>query len=87
MRLRLGIRFKEAVAVSLVALTLVAVTTAVHLAQLTRVIVEEAGRQVDITNIKAQQLELKAQLDSQKAMIDQLTEDRKRLLINSSPAL
>ena len=45
MRLRLGIRFKEAVAVSLVALTLVAVTTAVHLAQLTRVVVEEAGRQ------------------------------------------
>ncbi len=48
MRLRLGIRFKEAVAVSLVALTLVAVTTAVHLAQLTRVIVEEAGRQVQL---------------------------------------
>jgi len=48
MKLRLGIRVKEAVAVSLVALTLVAVTTAVHLAQLTRVIVEEAGRQVDL---------------------------------------
>ena len=48
MRLRLGIRFKEAVAVSLVALTLVAATTAVHLAQLTRVIVEEAGRQVQL---------------------------------------
>ncbi len=48
MRLRLGIRFKEAVAVSLVALTLVAVTTAVHLAQLTRVVVEEAGRQVQL---------------------------------------
>ena len=37
MTIGLGIRFKEAVAVSLVALTLVAVTTAVHLAQLTRV--------------------------------------------------
>ena len=48
MRLRLGIRLKEAVAVSLVALTLVAVTTAVHLAQLSRVIVEEAGRQVQL---------------------------------------
>jgi signal transduction histidine kinase len=48
MRLRLGIRFKEAVAVSLVALTLVAVTTAVHLAQLTRVVVEEAGRQIQL---------------------------------------
>jgi len=48
MRLRLGIRLKEAVAVSLVALTLVAVTTAVHLAQLTRVVVEEAGRQVQL---------------------------------------
>jgi signal transduction histidine kinase len=48
MRLRLGIRFKEAVAVSLVALTLVAVTTAVHLAQLTRVVVEEAERQVQL---------------------------------------
>ena len=45
MRLRLGIRLKEAVAVSLVALVLVAVTTAVHVAQLTRVVVEEAGRQ------------------------------------------
>lgn len=45
MRLRLGLRFKEAVAVSLVALALVGVTTAVHLAQLTRVVVEEAGRQ------------------------------------------
>jgi len=44
----LGIRFKEAVAVSLVALTLVAVTTAVHLAQLTRVVVEEAGRQAQL---------------------------------------
>jgi len=44
-RLRLGIRFTEAVAISLVALALVAVTTAVHLAQLTRVVVEEAGRQ------------------------------------------
>jgi signal transduction histidine kinase len=43
-----GIRFKEAVAVSLVALTLVAVTTAVHLAQLTRVVVEEAGRQAQL---------------------------------------
>lgn len=48
MRFRLGIRFKEAVALSLVALTLVAATTAVHLAQLTRVIVEEAGRQVQL---------------------------------------
>ena len=48
MKFGLGIRFKEAVAVSLVALTLVAVTTAVHLAQLTRVIVEEAGRQVQL---------------------------------------
>jgi len=44
----LGIRFKEAVAVSLVALTLVAATTAVHLAQLTRVVVEEAGRQAQL---------------------------------------
>src|SRR5262249_61733681 len=42
--LGIGIRFKVAVAVSLVALTLVAVTTAVHLAQLSRVVVEEAGR-------------------------------------------
>ena len=45
-----------------------------------------AALQADLTNIKAQQLDLKAQLDSQKALIDQLTEDRKRLLINSSPA-
>ena len=48
MKLGIGIRFKEAVAVSLVALTLVAVTTAVHLAQLTRVVVEEAGRQAQL---------------------------------------
>ena len=48
MKFGLGIRFKEAVAVSLVALTLVAVTTAVHLAQLTRVVVEEAGRQAQL---------------------------------------
>ena len=48
MKLGFGIRFKEAVAVSLVALTLVAVTTAVHLAQLTRVVVEEAGRQAQL---------------------------------------
>ena len=48
MTIGLGIRFKEAVAVSLVALTLVAVTTAVHLAQLTRVVVEEAGRQAQL---------------------------------------
>ena len=48
MKIGFGIRFKEAVAVSLVALTLVAVTTAVHLAQLTRVVVEEAGRQAQL---------------------------------------
>jgi signal transduction histidine kinase len=47
-RLTLGIRVKEAVAVSLVAMTLVAVTTAVHLGQLTRVVVEEAGRQATL---------------------------------------
>ncbi len=47
-RLHLGIGVKEAVAVSLVALLLVAVTTAVHLAQLTRVVVEEAGRQAEL---------------------------------------
>jgi len=48
MRLRLGISFKEAFAVSLVALALVGVTTAVHLVQLTRVVVEEAGRQAEL---------------------------------------
>ena len=48
MKIGLGIRFKEAVAVSLVSLTLVGVTTAVHLAQLTRVVVEEAGRQAQL---------------------------------------
>ena len=47
-RLHLGIGVKEAVAVSLVALLLVAVTTAVHLAHLTRVVVEEAGRQAEL---------------------------------------
>jgi signal transduction histidine kinase len=47
-RLSLGIRLKEAVAVSLVAVALVAVTTGVHLAQLTRVVVEEAGRQAEL---------------------------------------
>ena len=48
MKIGLGIRFKEAVAVSLVSLTLVGVTTAVHLSQLTRVVVEEAGRQAQL---------------------------------------
>lgn len=48
MKIGFGIRFKEAVAVSLVTLTLVGVTTAVHLAQLTRVVVEEAGRQAQL---------------------------------------
>jgi signal transduction histidine kinase len=47
-RFHLGIRVKEAVAVSLVALALVGVTTAVHMAQLTRVVVEEAGRQATL---------------------------------------
>jgi signal transduction histidine kinase len=47
-KIGLGIGVKEAIAVSLVALTLVAVTTAVHLAQLTRVVVEEAGRQAQL---------------------------------------
>jgi signal transduction histidine kinase len=47
-KIGVGIRFKEAVAVSLVALTLVVVTTAVHLAQLSRVVVEEAGRQAQL---------------------------------------
>lgn len=41
--------------------------------------------QNDITNIKVQQLELKAQLDNQKMIIDQLTEERKKLITNSSP--
>ncbi|HEX9418783.1 MAG TPA: ATP-binding protein [Methylomirabilota bacterium] len=48
MKLYLGIGVKEAVAVSLVALLIVAGTTAVHLAQLTRVVVEEAGRQAEL---------------------------------------
>jgi signal transduction histidine kinase len=46
--MRLGIRFKEAAAVTLLALLIVASTTAIHLSQLSRVVVEEAVRQADL---------------------------------------
>jgi signal transduction histidine kinase len=45
---RLGIRVKEAVAVSLLALLLVATTTVTHLSQLSRVVIEEAADQADL---------------------------------------
>jgi signal transduction histidine kinase len=45
---RLGIRAKEAVAVSLLALLLVGTTTVIHLSQLSRVVVVEASRQADL---------------------------------------
>jgi PAS domain S-box-containing protein len=45
---RLGIRGKEAAAVTLLALLIVATTTAIHLSQLSRVVVAEALRQADL---------------------------------------
>ena len=41
-------RTREALAVTLLVLVVVATTTFIHLAQLTRVVVEEAGRQADL---------------------------------------
>src|SRR6266545_3450900 len=46
MRLRVG--FKEALAVTLLTFLVVATTTAVHLSQLTRVVVQEASRQASL---------------------------------------
>ncbi|HET8578634.1 MAG TPA: ATP-binding protein [Methylomirabilota bacterium] len=43
--MRFGFRSKETLAISLLTLLVVATTTAVHLSQLTRVVVEEAARQ------------------------------------------
>jgi PAS domain S-box-containing protein len=43
--MRFGVRSKEAVAITLLTLLVVATTTAVHLSQLTRVVVQEASRQ------------------------------------------
>jgi signal transduction histidine kinase/HAMP domain-containing protein len=46
--MRFGFRSKEALAISLLTLLVVATTTAVHLSQLTRVVVEEAARQAGL---------------------------------------
>jgi len=46
--MRLGIRVKEAVAVTLLTFLIVAATTAIHLSQLSRVVVQEASRQADL---------------------------------------
>jgi len=46
--MRLGIRGKEAVAVTLLALLIVATTTLIHLSQLSRVVVQEAVRQAEL---------------------------------------
>jgi PAS domain S-box-containing protein len=46
--MRLGIRVKETVAVTLLALLVVATTTAIHLSQLSRIVVEEALRQANL---------------------------------------
>ncbi len=46
--MRFGVRSKEAVAITLLTLLVVATTTAVHLSQLTRVVVQEASRQAGL---------------------------------------
>ncbi len=46
--MRLGVGFKEALAVTLLTFLVVATTTAVHLSQLTRVVVQEASRQASL---------------------------------------
>jgi signal transduction histidine kinase len=46
--MRLGVGFKEALAVTLLTLLVVATTTMVHLTQLTRVVVQEASRQASL---------------------------------------
>src|SRR5574341_1354655 len=46
--MRLGIRVKEAVAVTLLTFLIVATTTLIHLSQLSRVVVQEASRQADL---------------------------------------
>ncbi len=46
--MRFGVGFKEALAVTLLTLLVVATTTAVHLSQLTRVVVQEASRQASL---------------------------------------
>ena len=46
--MRIGVRSKEAVAITLLTLLVVATTTAVHLSQLTRVVVLEASRQAQL---------------------------------------
>ena len=48
--MRLGIRVKETVAVTLLALLIVVTTTGIHLAQLSRVVVEETSRQADLVS-------------------------------------
>ncbi len=46
--MRLGIRTKEAVAVTLLTFLIVATTTLIHLSQISRVVVHEASRQADL---------------------------------------
>src|SRR5512144_661564 len=46
--MRLGIRVKEAAAVTLLALFIVATTTLIHLSQLSRVVVRETARQAEL---------------------------------------
>jgi PAS domain S-box-containing protein len=46
--MRLGIRVKEAVAVTLLTFLIVATTTLIHLSQLSRVVAQEASRQADL---------------------------------------
>jgi signal transduction histidine kinase len=46
--MRVGIRIKEAVAVTLLTFMIVAATTAIHLSQLSRVVVQESLRQADL---------------------------------------
>ncbi len=46
--MRLGVRVKEALVVTVLTLLVVATTTAIHLSQLSRVVVQEAARQSDL---------------------------------------
>ncbi len=47
--MRLGVRAREVLVVTVMALLVVGAATAAHVAQLTRVVIEEAGRQAELT--------------------------------------
>ena len=48
MRMRLGVRGREALVVSLLTLLVVSTATAIHLSQLSRVVVQEAVKQAEL---------------------------------------